>query len=350
MELRVLDRPSVGPSEALVRVEAAGICGTDIHMYYDGAGAIGFPPIRGHEPVGTVIEIGDVLRHRLGLEVGDRVAIDPFIRCGACRFCLAGKGELCEGAAEEHYNYANIPLSEGTGLWGGFATHLTLTDRTAVYKVPPEVDPIKASLFNAMGAAVKWTIDVGGVRLGSTVVVLGGGQRGLCCAVAALEAGASFVAVTGLERDAHKLQLAEELGVSLAVNIERTDLVPAIAEAVPGGVDVVVDTTPGSNQAVTDALEMVRTGGRIVVAGIKRTPHDAFPFDDLIKKEITICGVLGTGADHYRTAVALLATSTRPLERMQTHVLPLTDVVRGIGLLAGREPDEKPIAVVIETS
>jgi threonine dehydrogenase-like Zn-dependent dehydrogenase len=347
MELRELPRPTVGPDQALIRVEACGICGTDIGMFTDDRAIWEYPIIRGHEPVGVVDEIGPDLAGRLGLAVGDRVAVDPFLRCGTCRYCLTGRGELCEGGSGAHNSYATIPLREAPGLWGGFASHLLATDQTILYPVPGGVDPTRAALFNALGAGIKWTLDVGGVGLGSTVVVLGCGQRGLCCAVAALEAGASFVAVTGLSRDAYKLELARDLGVHLAIDVEREDVATAVAAASSTGIDVVVDTTPGSPDAVVDAIRMVRPGGTVVAAGIKRRPTPEFPVDELIKREVSLKGVLGTGSEHYRQAIALIAGSDRPLDRMVTHVLPLDRLEQGIGLLAGDAPDQQPLAVVI---
>jgi threonine dehydrogenase-like Zn-dependent dehydrogenase len=349
MELRELPRPTVGADQALIRVEACGICGTDIGMYADDRGYWEYPIVRGHEPVGLVEEIGTSLAARTGLRTGDRVAVDPFLRCGTCRYCLTGRGELCDGGDGAHNSYATIPLRVAPGLWGGFATHLLATEQTVLYPVPPGLDPTTAALFNALGAGIKWTLDVGGVGLGSSVVVLGSGQRGLCCALAALEAGAAFVAVTGLTRDAYKLDLARELGVHLAVDVEREDLAAAVAAHVPRGVDVVVDTTPRAPEAIVDAIRLVRTGGTVVAAGIKREPTPDFPLDELIKREVALRGVLGTGAEHYRQAIALIAGSRRPLHRMVSHVLPLERLEHGIRLLAGEVPDERPLAVVIDT-
>jgi threonine dehydrogenase-like Zn-dependent dehydrogenase len=353
MELTELARPTIGDDEALIRVEACGICGSDIHMYdpdpTHGGAVMEFPVIRGHEPVGVVEEIGADAARRHRLVVGDRVAVDPFLRCGSCRYCLGGKGELCVGGASQHNTYAMIPLAVGSGLWGGFATHLVATAQTVLYKVPAHVPATRAALFNVLGAGVKWCIDVGGATLGSSVVVLGSGQRGISCAVSALEVGAEFVAVTGLSADAHKLAVATELGVHEAIDVERDDPVQVVLDRYESGVDLVIDTTPGYAGAIGDALAMVRTGGRIVLAGTKGRPVDGVALDQVIRKEVTIHGVLGTGADHYRRAVAMIATTDLPLELLQTHVFPLEQVEHGIQLLAGEVVDDRPpLNIVIE--
>jgi threonine dehydrogenase-like Zn-dependent dehydrogenase len=131
------------------------------------------------------------------------------------------------------------------------------------------------------------------------------------------------------------------------VDVEQQDLAAALATHATRGIDVVVDTTPGSPDAVVDAIRLVRPGGTVVAAGIKRRPTPEFPVDELIKREVSLKGVLGTGSEHYRQAIALIAGSARPLHRMVTHVLPLERLEHGIGLLAGDVPDEAPLAVVI---
>src|SRR5262245_20590637 len=178
-------------------------------------------------------------------------------------------------------------------------------------------------MFNVLGAGVKWGVDVAGTTLGSKVVVLGCGQRGLACALSALEAGASFVAVTGLAKDGYKLDLARELGIHMAIDVEADDVRETILEVVPLGVDVVVDTTPYAVEPLADAVAIVRTGGKIVVGGMKGRLADGFPIDAVTGKEIAIQGVLGTGSDHYERAIAMLARSEIPFHRLQTHVIPL---------------------------
>jgi threonine dehydrogenase-like Zn-dependent dehydrogenase len=355
LELQHLEKPVVGDDEALIRVEACCVCGSDVSMYRaesHGSMRWEFPIIRGHEPVGVVESIGAGMAARNGLAVGDRVAVDPFLRCGTCRYCLDGLGELCSGGTPGRRNsYAMIPMTEAPGLWGGFATHLLATSQTILYPVPDHVPPRLAALFNALGGSIKWTLDAGGVGLGSTVVVLGSGQRGVGCAVAALAAGASFVAVTGLTQDGPKLRVAEQLGAHLTVDIEQEDVVDAVRAATGGGgVDVVIDTTPNSAQALRDAAALVRPAGTIVVAGLKHGDVDGFPIDRITMKQVTLKGVLGTGADHYRRAIALIASGRFPLDLMQTHVFPLEDVGHAIDVLAGAVPGEVPLSIVVDTA
>jgi threonine dehydrogenase-like Zn-dependent dehydrogenase len=351
-EMREIKRPAIGDNEALIRVEACAICGSDVAMY--AAAMSSYPLIRGHEPVGTIEEIGKSLADSRHLKVGDRVAIDPFIRCGSCEYCLSGHSEHCRSGTtpERPFNaYAQIPLSDAPGLWGGFATHLFATTQTSLYPVPAHVSAKRAAFFNALGNGVKWGVDLAGTGIGSKVAILGAGQRGLACAVAALEAGAEFVAVTGLTQDAHKLKVAEAFGVQLTVDVEKEDLRDAILGAVGGhGVDVVIDSTPGSPQSIADAIALVRPCGRIVVGGMKHHPVDGVPIDQLVMKEVALQGALGTGPDQYRRAISIIANTKLPLEMLQTHTFPLEETVQAIELLAGEVPEEHPINVVVETS
>jgi threonine dehydrogenase-like Zn-dependent dehydrogenase len=350
-EMWDLKRPAVGDTEALIRVEACAICGSDIGMYQ--ANQASYPLIRGHEPVGTIEEIGTDFAARTHLKTGDRVAIDPFIRCGSCEYCLAGLSELCRTTPpDRNFNaYAQIPLKDEPGLWGGFATHLFATSKTSLYPIPSHVSPNLAALFNALGNGVKWGVDTAGTGIGSKVAILGSGQRGLACAVAALEAGAEFVAVTGLSQDAHKLELARQFGVDLAINVEKEDLREAILGATGLGVDSVIDTTPGSPQSIADAITIVRPAGRIVVGGLKHGLVDGVPIDDMVLKNVSLHGVVGTGPDQYRRAISIIANSKLPLDRLLTHAFPLDRVDHAIQILAGEVPDDRPpISIVIETA
>jgi threonine dehydrogenase-like Zn-dependent dehydrogenase len=232
---------------------------------------------------------------------------------------------------------------------GGFSTHLIATRNTYLYRVPSPVSPTLAALFNPLGAGIKWTVDVARTTIGDRVLILGGGQRGIACAVAALEVGAGWVGVTGFSRDAHKLAVARQFGAQRTIDVEGEDLLTVVREEV-GAVDAVIDTTPSSTEALSDALAAVRKGGRIVVAGLKGRPAAEFPVDQLTRKEVALYGVLGTGSAHYRRAIGMIASSRFPLDRLQTHVLPLDQVEYGIQLLAGEVPDEKPINVVISTA
>jgi threonine dehydrogenase-like Zn-dependent dehydrogenase len=347
IELQEFPRPRIGDDDALLRVEACGICGSDVEQYRGGMATPRYPVIPGHEPVGVVEEIGPTAAARRGLRAGDRVAVDPAIPCGSCRHCMSGQHMLCTGWGRAR-TYGFGLTSEPPGLWGGYATHLYLHPNTILYPIPDHVGPELAVLYNPLGAGVSWGVLAGGVTVGSSVVILGCGQRGLACAIAARAAGAKLVVVTGLARDAHKLELARQLGVDAAIDIERDAVVGIVADLTDGsGVDAAVDTTPGAVRAVHDAVDLVRPGGTIVLGGLKGRGVPDFPFDRIALAGVTIRGMRGVPSNAYLGAISLIASGRFPLDRLRTHTFPLDAAGRAVEVLAGEVPSERAVNVVI---
>jgi threonine dehydrogenase-like Zn-dependent dehydrogenase len=343
------------PGELILRVDACGLCGTDVDALAGRdiavqrereGGLPAFPRIAGHEIVGTIVARGE--GGRSDVAVGDRVAVDPWLPCGRCRQCLAGRSMHCEGWPFRPACYGFIPLSVEPGLWGGYASHCRLHPQTVLYPLPAELPAATATLWNALGAGIQWGVMTPQTSIGETVVILGCGQRGIASAVAARAAGARLVVVTGLARDAAKLALARELGVDAAIDIEAEDAVERVAALTGGdGADVVVDTSAGSTAPINDSVALVREGGRIVWAGLKSKSVDGFPIDDAIHKSARIDPVLGVSAEAYRLAVDLLGTGQTGLERMQTHRIDFREAERAVDVLAGKVPGEGAISVAL---
>ncbi len=354
LELGELPMPPVGDLDTIVRVEACGLCGTDVEFYqarpefFRGRFTEVYPIIRGHEPVGVVEQIGDGAATRRGLQVGDRVAVDPFIPCGICRLCLKGRAELCTGWGSTPNIYGSIPMAVAPGIWGGYATHMFAGPQSVLHPLPAHVGPELGTLYNALGAGIKWGVDLPGTTIGSTVVILGCGQRGICCAVAARAAGAALVVVTGLSSDRHKLDLALELGADVAVDVEQESIVERVAELTGGlGVDIVVDASAQATQPVLDAIEIAQRGGTIVLGGIKSRNMQEFPIDALVSKSLTVKGLRGIGSDPYRRAIEIIASGKFDLDRLRTHVFPLEEVDHALAILGGEERAERPINIVV---
>jgi threonine dehydrogenase-like Zn-dependent dehydrogenase len=264
-----------------------------------------------------------------------------------CRFCLLGEHALCVGWGRPR-TYGFGLTSEAPALWGGYATHLYVHPNTVLYPVPGHVGPELAALYNPLGAGVDWGVRAAGVTVGSSVVILGCGQRGLACAIAARAAGAALVVVTGLARDAHKLEVARQLGVDAAIDVDGEEITEVVARLTGGsGVDVVVDTTPGALDAVRDAASMVRPAGTIVLGGLKGRGVPDFPVDRIALAGITVRGMRGVSSEGYRGAIALIASGRFPLDRLRTHSFPLDAAARAVEVLAGEDPSERAINVVI---
>jgi len=158
-EIREFPRPQVGPDEGLLRVEACGVCGSDVEQYRGHLVRPGmFPLIPGHEPLGIIEEVGERAAERWGVSVGDRVAVEILRPCRACDYCLTGRYMSCpnrDGA------YGMTPLSRSPSLWGGFADYLYLHPWAILHKVRRDLPPELAVMFNPLGAGVRWAAMLG---------------------------------------------------------------------------------------------------------------------------------------------------------------------------------------------
>jgi threonine dehydrogenase-like Zn-dependent dehydrogenase len=216
---------------------------------------------------------------------------------------------------------------------------------TIVHRVDPALPPQIAVMFNPLGAGFRWAVEIPNTRPGDTVVILGPGQRGLASVLACREAGAGRIVVTGLAADARKLALAREFGAHVAIDVENEDARRRIREETGGlGADVVVDVSSYSTAPVADALDYVRPGGTVVLAGVKGfKPVPDFVSDKIVMKEISIRGAIGVTSSGYRSAIRLLESRRYPVERMHTHDFALRDAERAIRTLAREIPGEESI-------
>lgn len=348
LEVHELARPAVPADGALLRVEACGLCGTDIAEFEGDLariGLAGMPCIPGHEPLGVIEEIGERAATRWKLSAGDRVALEPHLACGVCDACLDGDRNACAIGEHREVNYGFIGTDVGSGLWGGYAQYMLIDPRTVMHRMSPGLSPAVASMFNPIGAGIHWAVRAPSTRMGDTVVVLGCGQRGLASVIALRAAGAGTIIVTDLARASHKLDLALELGAHHAIVVDEEDVIERIVELTGGRLaDVVVDVTAGATKPVTDAIEIVRRGGTIVLAGAKdgRAIPD-FVSDRIVLKSIRIQGVFAVDSASFREAIRLIESGQGPFARMHTQTYGLADADRAIERLAGA--DGRPAAV-----
>ena len=343
METRWFDIPDIGPNEGLLRIEASGICGTDYEQYRGDWNPV-FPVILGHEPLGIIEAIGEEASLRWGVVVGDRVAVRSRVRCLTCATCLAGGTERCLNDT----GIGSTSLERPPSLWGGHAEFLYLPPGVTVHPMDKTLPAEVAVMFNPLGAGFAWGVDAPDLQPGQSIAILGPGQRGLCAVIAAKEAGASFVAVTGLGRDEHKLALARELGADMAIDVEAEDPVERVKEATGGrGVDAVLDTTAYSVNPVAQGVRMLKERGTAVLAGLKggRSLAD-FSSDEIVTKQATIKGIMGVSVDAFKRAVETIESRRYPLEKLHTHSFPVEEADRAIRTLAG-ETSEPAIHVAI---
>ncbi len=353
LEADLHEVPPVGPREALLRVEACGLCGSDVEQFRGtmaAAGIMRYPVIPGHEPIGRIAELGKDAARLWGVEEGDRVALEPHLSCGRCELCLGGDYHNCRSlmppGAPPCYGYT--PRDVGHGLWGGYSEYIHLHERTMLHRIPDTMPLALATLYQPLAAGIRWAVQIPKTTLGDTVLILGSGQRGLGAVVAAHEAGAGKIILTGTSRSPYKLRMAEALGADFTIEADREDTVARVMEITDGrGADVVVDIVPVAAQPVLDAVEVTRIGGTIVLSGIKGSGGAVtLDVDRVLYKELTIQGVYSQARDAYIEAFRLLADNTYRLERLHTHEFPLEGAEEAV-LTLGRErnPDQEPICV-----
>ena len=343
LERRAFNIPEVQENDGLLRVEACGLCGTD-HEQYTGHIRSAHAFIPGHEVVGTIEAVGERAADLWGVQAGQRVAVEVFQSCRECEACLAGVYRRCarNGMATM---VGFVPADRPPGLFGGYATHLYLGPDSMMLPVPNAMDPVMATLFNPLGAGIRWGVEVPGTKPGDVVAILGPGVRGLCAAAAAKDAGAKFVMITGLgPRDAERLELAPQFGVDLVVDISTTDPSRALKQATGGLADVVVDVTAKAPAAFAQAIGLARPGGTIVVAGTRGTPETpGFNPDHVVYKELRIIGALGVDVGAYTKALAMLRENRYPFAELPRQVANLDSLEPLIQTLAGERPGVPPV-------
>jgi threonine dehydrogenase-like Zn-dependent dehydrogenase len=345
IEIQEFPRPSIGPDHGLLRVEANGICGSDVETYKGHLGNATNPFIPGHEPLGIIEEVGERAAAAWGVQPGDRVAIEVIVPCRSCHRCLTGRYQSCRNRTVGH---GVTPLTVAPGLWGGLAEYLYLSPGAILHPIDKTLPAELAVMFNPVGAGVRWACHLGGVGLGDTVLVLGAGQRGLAAVIAARAVGAGTIIVTGLATDAHKLALAREFGADHTIVVDETDTVRRVTELTDGQLaDVTLELTPMATAPVSDALLATRHGGRVVLAGLKGGKEVPVRTDLIINRALTIVGAFGVDARGYAEAIRIIESRRFPLERLHTHTFGLDDTALAMQTLAGEVAGEAAVHVSV---
>jgi alcohol dehydrogenase len=344
---RTLPIPEIGDDDAVLRVEACGLCGTD-HEQFTGLLRGPGPFVPGHESVGVIEAIGPAAAERWHVAAGDRVAVEVFLSCRECDACRAGEYRRCvRHGLRDMYGF--VAVDRAPGLWGGYATHQYLAPDSLVLPVPDSLDPVLATLFNPLGAGFRWAVEVPRLQPGAVVAVLGPGVRGLSALAAAKHAGAGFVMVTGAgAHDEERLATAERMGADLTVDVTSADPVRELHRATGGLADVVVDVTAKAPAAFAQAIALARAGGTVVVAGTRGTAETpGFDPDLVVYKELTIHGALGVDTTAYASALELLAADPEPWAALPRRRSGLDGVADLLRTMAGETADAPPVHGVV---
>jgi threonine dehydrogenase-like Zn-dependent dehydrogenase len=326
--------PEVPDDSALLKMEVAGICGTDVKFY--AKPPIDDPVIMGHENIGYIARAGRQFQERKRVKEGDLVFVEHYVPCFACEWCHKGEYRLCNGTDwrknPDALRYGYTSATRAPHLWGGFAQYMYLPWNAVLHKVPDSITPELAGVVTPMANGIQWALFDCGVGYDSSVLIQGPGQQGLSQVVACRQAGASLIIVTGTSKDKVRLDVALKLGADYAINVEEEDALERILELSGGkGVDVALDCTAGGGLSPVllgiDAL--VRKGGTILVQGeVAKFPD--FPIGKLTNKYVTVKCARGHNFLSCELALKQLSSDRFPLDLITTHRMGLEETDRAI--------------------
>ncbi len=328
-ELRDLPVPDPQPGGAILRVEATGLCHSDIdhfrgHVHTSFGGA--FPSIAGHEIVGRIDRIDADTARAWGVSEGDRVAVRELL--------ITPDGNRIYGH--------DFSADEGSGLYGGFAEHLELLPGSEVFRIREDLPAEELTVFEPLSCAVTW---VAPVRRDDVVVIEGPGHMGMATIVAARAAGASTVIVTGKAQDRFRLDAALKVGADHAIDVDAEDPVERVREITGNAMaDVVIDAAAGHPITLNLAMDLVHKGGHVVVAGMKDRPLEGFHSDWIPTRRITLHP--GAGLDT-AGAVALINEGKVPTTELLGDAFPLEQFEEAFALLTRKTPGRDSIRVAL---
>ena len=339
-ELRELDLPPIPDDAALMKVEVAGVCGTDVSQYR--LPLRNGPLVMGHENVGYLARVGKTFAAHKGMNEGDLVFLEHYLPCGHCEWDHIGEYRHCPATewfydpAAIRYGYTSMAIAPG--LWGGFSHYLYLPLNAVLHKVPNGLTSEEAGVATPMSNGIQWALIDGGIGYGSTVLIQGPGQQGLCCLMAAKQAGADRVIVTGTSKDARRLEVATTFGADAVVDVQTEDPLARILEVTDGrGVDVVIDCTVGAGTAplLLGIEALKRRAGTMVVQAEGNQEFPSFPIGRLTRKGITLKSARGHSYRAVELALHQLASHRFPLGMMMTHTFGLAQVDYAIKSVGG---------------
>jgi L-iditol 2-dehydrogenase len=321
IEVQHLPEPSAGPDQVIIKVDSAGICGTDLHIYLDEFETR--PPVTiGHEVAGRIVEVG---RDVTGWKEGDRVTTETyFYTCGQCGNCRRGRRNLCLQRR-----------SIGSKEDGAFAEFL-VTPASNLIRIPEELDLESAALTEPLACTVHGVLQTAGVCAGDNVVIAGPGPIGLLALQLAKVAGASVI-VMGTNQDLERLKLAKELGSDDIINVQEVrNVVEWVTDIFSGnGADVVVECS-GDPLAAKTLTDVASRGARFCQMGLY---GKAIPFDQdaVCYKELVVTGTNASVTPAWTRALKLLSERKVDARRLISHRFGIADWDQALEMMKSKQ-------------
>ena len=303
------DRPDpvAGPGEVTIRVQRAGICGTDLHIEsWDpwAAGAVNAPLVPGHEFCGEVVDVGSVVRD---VRVGDQVSGEGHVVCGTCRNCRAGRRHLCIRTS-----------SVGVNRDGAFAEYVVLPESN-VWVHHQRIDPDLGAIFDPFGNAVHTALSF--PLVGEDVLITGAGPIGLMAAAVCRHVGARYVVITDISD--YRLALAKTMGVDIALDVTNESVAESQHKlGMVEGFDVALEMS-GHPSALPDILANLNHGGRVAMLGLPSQPIE-IEWAKVVTHMITIKGIYGREMYETWYAMSAMLRSGLDISSVITHRFPAT--------------------------
>jgi L-iditol 2-dehydrogenase len=318
--LQEMPEPECAPDRVLLEIDCCGICGTDLHVYYDTFK--NYPPvILGHEFVGKVVEVGAAVKD---IKLDDAFAVlgATAVTCGHCAYCHRGEFMFCKNRR-----------GMGHGVHGAF-TKYAVVRPDQLYAVPAGVALKEAALVEPLAAAVHATNEIAKLRLGDTVLVSGPGPIGILCVKLLLRQ--SFrVLMAGTAQDERRLAMCSDLGVARTINVDEEDIEEVIdAETSGAGVDLAIECA-GAQASVVNCLNALRPLGHYVQVG-HFGRQLTVPWDNIAFRQLRINGSVGYTRETWNQTMKIISQGFRASDII-THELPLEEWQKGFNLSESKE-------------
>lgn len=312
MEIKEVKNPEPEPNEVLIKIKAAGICGSDVH-FYDGSLTHCVPPvILGHEFSGEIVQTGESVTP---FSVGDRVVSEPHKGgCGLCLFCQTGQVEVCQKKRAIGYK-----------IDGTFAPYITMPE-TSLHRIPDHLSFEHAALAEPLAVVIKGVLERTRVNPEDFVVVLGCGPIGLLAANAVKAEGARSVMITGTDLDEGiRLKAARQMNIGHVLNVQQEDIKEAVLSLSSGiGADLVVEAC-GVEAAIHQAFDILRTDGRIAAIGHTSRDYISVPWETGLRKAAHVTWSFSSNWSSWERAVSMLSGNKIHADRIVTHTYPLKE-------------------------
>jgi len=311
-DIRLEPKPIPKPKshEVLVKIKSVGICGSDVHYWTHGRIGdfiVKAPMVLGHESSGLIEEVGSDVKH---LKKGDRVTLEPGVPCRMCRYCKEGRYNLCP----EVQFMATPPVD------GAIANYIVHAADFA-YKLPDHVSFDEGAMCEPFSVGIH-ACNRAGVKLGSHVLIMGGGPIGLMCLLAAKAAGAVVVVVVDIKED--RLEVAKKLGATDTIH-GTMDVKAEIEKKGLGPIDICIECS-GAEVAIKTAIRATNSGGVVVLVGLG-PPEIKLPIVDAAVREVDIRGIFRY-ANCYPKALSLISSGQVNVKPLITHHYELKDVIK----------------------